>query len=79
MSANECEWRDGFAWWQGCSLGDAKRHAARLALWIALVGQAGSTTDEDSPGLAALVNPDGEVVDRLPDWHEGVLTVDVPL
>ena len=72
-------WRDGFAWWQGCSLGDATRHAARLGLWVALAGQAGSTIDEDFPGLAALVGPDGQVVHRLPDWHEGVLTVDVPL
>lgn len=67
---SESEWRDGFSWWQECSLGDAKRHAARLALWIALAGQAGSTVDEDFPGLAALVDPGGEVVESLPDWQE---------
>ena len=36
------------------------------------------TEDEDFPGLAALVGPDGEVTDRLPDWRAGVLTVHVP-
>jgi predicted amidohydrolase len=76
---DDASWRDGFSWWQGSSLGDARRHAARLGLWIALAGQAGATTDEDFPGLAALVSPDGSVTARLPDWHEGTLTVDIPL
>jgi predicted amidohydrolase len=44
-----------------------------------LAGQAGSTEDEDFPGLAALVSPDGGVAARLPDWREGTLTVDIPL
>jgi predicted amidohydrolase len=52
---------------------------AAPGLWIALAGQADSTADEDFPGLAALVRPDGSVAARLPDWHPGVLTVDVPL
>ena len=34
--------------------------------------------DEDFPGIAALVDPTGEVVDRLPDWRPGTLVVDVP-
>jgi predicted amidohydrolase len=72
-------WRDGFAWWEGCGLGDARRHARRLGLWIALAGQAGSAEDEDFPGLAALVGPDGTVTDRLPDWRPGTLVVDIPL
>jgi predicted amidohydrolase len=72
-------WRRGFAWWESCSLGDARRHAARLRLWIALAGQAGSTADEDFPGLAALVGPDGAVTARLPDWRPGLLTVDIPI
>jgi predicted amidohydrolase len=38
----------------------------------------GTTVDEDFPGLAALVGPDGRVAARLPDWREGVLIVDVP-
>jgi predicted amidohydrolase len=76
---DEDSWSTGFSWWEGKSLGDAARHARRLGIWIALATQSGSTIDEDFPGLAALVGPDGEVVDRLPDWHEGVLISDVPL
>jgi predicted amidohydrolase len=75
----EASWRSGFSWWQGCGLGDAIRHARRLGLWIAMAGQAGSTVDEDFPGLAALVGPDGAVATRLPDWRPGVLAVDIPL
>jgi len=75
---DEASWRSGFSWWQGCSLGDASRHAKRLGLWIAQAGQAGTTKDEDFPGLAALTGPDGQVVARLPDWRAGVLAVDVP-
>jgi len=60
-------------------VGDARRHAQRLGLWVALAGQAGSTADEDFPGLAALVSPGSGVTARLPDGHEGTLTVDVPL
>ena len=75
---SEAAWRQGFAWWEGSALGDARRHARRLGLWIALAGQAGSTADEDFPGLAALVGPDGEVTARLPDWRPGVLVVDIP-
>jgi predicted amidohydrolase len=76
---DEASWRRGFAWWEGSSLGDASRHARRLGLWIAQAGQAGTTHDEDFPGLAALTEPSGRVVARLPDWHEGVLAVDIPL
>jgi hypothetical protein len=76
---DEASWQAGFSWWQGCSLGDAARHARRLGLWVALAGQAGVTVDEDFPGLAALVGPDGNVTARLPDWREGTLVVDVPL
>ena len=71
-------WQSGFAWWQGRGLGDARHHARRRALWIALAGQAGSTADEDFPGLAALVSPAGTVTARLPDWRPGTLIVDVP-
>jgi predicted amidohydrolase len=76
---DEESWRAGLSWWEGCALGDARRHARRLGLWVALAGQSGSTEDEDFPGLAALVGPDGDVVARLPDWREGVLTVDIPV
>jgi predicted amidohydrolase len=76
---DEESWRAGHAWWQGAGLADAQRHASRLGIWIAHAGQAGSTTDEDFPGLAALVGPDGAVAARLPDWREGTLVVEIPL
>jgi predicted amidohydrolase len=75
---DEASWQRGFSWWEGSALGDARRHARRLGLWIAMAGQAGTTAGEDFPGLAALVRPNGSVAARLPDWHPGVLTVDVP-
>jgi predicted amidohydrolase len=75
----EQSWRDGHGWWQTCGLADARRHAARTGAWVALATQAGSTVDEDFPGLAALVSPDGEVVTRLPDWRAGTLVVELPL
>lgn len=75
---SHASWQDGFAWWEACSLGDARRPARRLGIWIALAGQAGSTVDEDFPGLAAL-GPDGSVTARLPDWREGALAVAIPL
>jgi len=56
-----------------------QRHARERHLWIAIATQAGSTHDEDFPGIAALVDPDGEVRAELPDWREGTLIVDVPL
>jgi predicted amidohydrolase len=76
---DEASWQRGFDWWEGSALGDARRHARRRGLWIALAGQAGATVDEDFPGLAALVGPDGEVTARLPDWRPGVLLADIPL
>ena len=74
---DEAGWEDGFRWWCSAGLADAVRHARRLGLWVALAGQSGATVDEDFPGLAALVAPDGEVVAQLPDWREGVLIVDL--
>jgi len=76
---DEASWRAGFTWWEDCGLGDARRHAARLGRWVAMATQAGSTADEDFPGIAALVDPAGEVVARLPDWRPGTLVVDVPV
>jgi predicted amidohydrolase len=32
---DEASWRAGCSWWEGCALGDARRHAQRLGLWIA--------------------------------------------
>lgn len=76
---DEASWRAGFEWWEGCGLGDARRHARRLGVWVAMATQAGPTVDEDFPGIAALVSPEGEVVARLPDWRPGTLLVEVPL
>ena len=74
---DETGWRAGYDWWSGSVLTDAARHARAHGLWIALSTQAGATADEDFPGLAALVNPAGEVVARTPDWREAMLLVDV--
>ncbi len=73
---DERGWREGHAWWVSSGLGDAARHARRLAVPVAMTTQAGSTEDEDFPGLAALVSPAGEVA-RLPDWRPGSLVVEV--
>jgi predicted amidohydrolase len=67
---DERGWRDGHAWWLSCGLGDAARHARRLGVPVAMTTQAGATEDEDFPGLAALVSPDGQVA-RLLDWRRG--------
>jgi predicted amidohydrolase len=75
---DEQAWRDGHLWWVSCGLADAVRHARRLGLPVAMTTQAGSTEDEDFPGLAALVSPSGEVA-RLPDWRPGNLVVEVPV
>jgi predicted amidohydrolase len=74
---DEAGMTDGFEWWEGCGLADARRHARSLGIWVALTTQAGSTRDEEFPGLAALVSPDGEVVARLPDWQPAMLIVHV--
>jgi predicted amidohydrolase len=76
---DEASWERGWEWWRGCGLADARRHARERHLWIAMATQAGSAHDEDFPGIAALVDPEGNVRAELPDWHEGTLVVDVPL
>jgi predicted amidohydrolase len=75
----EADWRRGFDWWDSCGLADVRRHARRTGAWVAATTQAGSTVDEDFPGIAALVAPTGDVVDRLPDWRPGLLTVELPV
>lgn len=77
--SDEDGWRRGLSWWESAGLADACRHAARTRTWILLATQAGTTADEDFPGLAAVVGPDGRVVDRLPDWRPGTLVATVPL
>jgi predicted amidohydrolase len=76
---DEASWRRGYDWWRADGLGDARRHARERGLWIAMATQAGSTHDEDFPGLAALVDPNGNVTAQLPDWRPGSLVVDVPV
>ncbi len=70
--------RAGFEWWESRGLADARAQAKRCGLWVGMATQAGSTLDEDFPGISALVSPAGEVVDRLPDWAPGVLVTDIP-
>ena len=74
----EAEWRAGWDWWCDCAFGDARRHARERGLWIAIASQAGTTIDEDFPGLAALVDPHGVVVAQSPDWRATALVVDLP-
>jgi predicted amidohydrolase len=76
---DEAAWKRGWEWWRSDGLGDAQRHARECGLWIAVATQAGSTHDEDFPGIAALVDPEGTVCAELPDWRAGSLIVDVPL
>jgi predicted amidohydrolase len=76
---DEAAWKRGWEWWRGEGVGDARRHAREGHLWIVIATQAGSTHDEDFPGIAALVDPAGEIRAELPDWREGNLIVDVPV
>jgi predicted amidohydrolase len=74
---NEAEWRAGFEWWEEWGVGNARNAARRLGIPVALATQAGATADEDFPGIAALVDARGGVVDRLPDWRPGTLVVEI--
>jgi predicted amidohydrolase len=76
---DEAAWKRGWEWWRGDGIGAAQRHARERGLWIALATQAGSARDEDFPGVAALIDPEGNVRAELPDWREGNLVVDVPV
>ena len=74
--SDAASWHRGHAWWVSQGLAQAVRHARRLTVPVAMATQAGSTVDEDFPGLAALVLPSGEVA-RLPDWRAGSLIAEV--
>jgi len=73
---DEESWRNGYSWWLSNGLGQTVRHARRMGVPVAMATQAGSTEDEDFPGLAALVTPAGAVA-RLPDWRPGSLVAEV--
>lgn len=70
-------WGAGLTWWESCGLADTRTHARRLGVPVLMSTQAGSTHDEDFPGLAALVAPDGQVLARTPGWGAGRLVVDL--
>jgi predicted amidohydrolase len=76
---DDAAFADGLAWWETAGLADMQRHARRRSTWCAIATQAGTTRDEDFPGLAAVLDPDGRVVARTPDWREATLAVDVPI
>jgi predicted amidohydrolase len=77
--ASDADRAEGLAWWESAGLADACRHARRRGVWVALATQAGATVDEDFPGLAALVDPNGDVVARTDDWHAATLVADARL
>ena len=70
------DWKRGFDWWRGSVRADATR-LLRADQWLAVSTQAGATDDEDFPGWAALVGPDGDVVAELPDGRESTIVVDL--
>lgn len=74
----DADWQSGFAWWESAGLADARHQAAKHGVWVAMATQAGSTIDEDFPGIAALIDPHGEIVSRLPDGRSGCLIVEIP-
>jgi predicted amidohydrolase len=71
-------WRDGYEWWKGERHTKLPVHAKRNRVWIASVGQAGSTFDEDFPGGACLVSPQGEVQELSADWRPAAFVVEIP-
>jgi predicted amidohydrolase len=74
----EADMRAGFEWWRDHGLGRARTQAKRLGVWVGMSTQAGSTIDEEFPGIAALVSPTGDVVAESSHWHEALLVVEIP-
>ena len=70
-------WQRGFDWWRDTCIEIHGSRARQLGISIAVVTQAGVTEDEDFPGWASVIGPDGKVKAELPDWHAGTLAVDV--
>jgi len=76
--SSDAESQSGLAWWESAGLADARHQPAKHGVWVAMATQAGSTINEDVPGIAALIDPHGTSVSRLPDWRPGCLIVDIP-
>jgi predicted amidohydrolase len=74
----EADMRAGYEWWRAHGLGRARTQAQRLGVWVGMSTQAGSTIDEEFPGIAALVSPTGDVVAESSHWHEALLVVEIP-
>lgn len=74
---DESSWRRGFDWWRSTCLEIHGERAKALGISIAVVTQAGATEDEDFPGWAAVIGPDGELKAELPDWQAGTLVIDL--
>lgn len=70
-------WRSGFDWWRETCIDIHSKRAKALGISIAVVTQAGVTEDEDFPGWAGVIGPDGTVTAELPDWQAGTLVVDL--
>lgn len=74
---DEVSWRKGFDWWRDTCIEIHGKRAKELGITIAVATQAGVTDDEDFPGWAAVIGPDGEVKSELPDWKEGTLLAEL--
>lgn len=74
---DEASWRNGFDWWRDTCIEIHSERARKLGITVAVVTQAGVTDDEDFPGWAAVIGPDGLVKSELPDWQAGTLIADL--
>ncbi len=74
---DEASWKSGFDWWRDTCIEIHGARARELGISIGVATQAGTTEDEDFPGWAALIGPDGEVKSELPDWNAGTLVIEV--
>lgn len=74
---DEASWRQGFDWWRDTCIDIHGKRAKELEITVAVVGQAGVTDDEDFPGWAAVIGPNGLVTSELPDWKAGTLLAEL--
>ena len=73
----EDSWQQGFDWWRSSCIEKDGAYAREFGLTVCIATQAGSTTDEDFPGWAAVIGPNGKITAELPDWRAGTLIADV--